>query len=381
MMAIPPSWGPPSIYRNRKRRKNSGRSSNQNSVSPRKWRPSVRWPEGSPHDFNNILTAILGYSELTYGLLSGNKRERRYIGEVITGCERAKDLINQILTFSRRTDHTLQPVSITPVIKETVRLLRASLPSTIQIRTNTKVAHDTVLGDPTQIHQVLMNLGTNAAYAMHEGGGELTIELVAHPAAGGNSAMDASSGGTCHLELIVRDTGQGISADIMDRIFDPFFTTKEVGKGTGMGLSVVHGIVEAHGGKIAVESSSGKGTTFRVFIPLISSSSEHATKHEQPKTLPPGHECILWVDDEKALADLGQDMLTHLGYEVVSTTNSPEAVATLQSRTGALRSGHHGYDDAVHDGDRACREAQGNPKRHSHRPFAPASAQQKWPRR
>ena len=138
--------------------------------------------------------------------------------------------------------------------------------------------------------------------------------------------MDASSGGTCHLELIVRDTGQGISADIMDRIFDPFFTTKEVGKGTGMGLSVVHGIVEAHGGKIAVESSSGKGTTFRVFIPLISSSSEHATKHEQPKTLPPGHECILWVDDEKALADLGQDMLTHLGYEVVSTTNSPEAV-------------------------------------------------------
>ena len=134
---------------------------------------------GIAHDFNNILTAILGYSELTYGLLSGNKRERRYIGEVITGCERAKDLINQILTFSRRTDHTLQPVSITPVIKETVRLLRASLPSTIQIRTNTKVAHDTVLGDPTQIHQVLMNLGTNAAYAMHEGGGELTIELVA----------------------------------------------------------------------------------------------------------------------------------------------------------------------------------------------------------
>ncbi|MDD5169703.1 MAG: ATP-binding protein [Syntrophales bacterium] len=284
---------------------------------------------GIAHDFNNILTAIMGYSELAHRSLIGKKQERRYLNEVLNGCERAKELINQILTFSRQSEHTLQPMSISPVIKETVKLLRASLPSTIMIQLNIEAEQDSVLGDPTQIHQVLMNLCTNAAHAMDGRNGVLTIEMKAHQALQGDATEGDHTSGS-QLEIIVSDTGHGIPAVIMDRIFDPFFTTKEIGKGTGMGLSVVHGIVKAHGGKIRVESDIDKGSTFRVFIPQLT-ITDVQPKQESAKTLTVGNERILWVDDEEIIVDMGQEILSRLGYHVVTATSSKEAAQLFRN--------------------------------------------------
>jgi CheY-like chemotaxis protein len=285
---------------------------------------------GIAHDFNNILTAIIGYSELSYQSTSGNKKQQHYINQVLVGCERAKNLVNQILTFSRQTEHALQPMNVGPIIKETVKLLRASLPSTIQIQLHLNAVEDSVLADPTQIHQVVMNLCTNAAHAMNEGGGLMTIELRNPPAVPGTE-ITSDQAGKPLLELVVRDTGHGIPPDIMNRIFDPFFTTKETGKGTGMGLSVVHGIVKDHDGLIQVESSINQGSIFRVFLPLLKEKM-NKPKLETPFLSPTGNERILWVDDEPALTELGTKLLTLLGYDVKATSSSKEALEWFRDR-------------------------------------------------
>lgn len=270
---------------------------------------------GIAHDFNNILTGISGYSELALRFLAEQTRERRYLEQVLRGCDRAKDLVNRILMFSRQGEQASQPIGIRPIIKEVVKLLRASLPSTIDIRLDLEAEEDTVLSDPTQIHQILMNLCTNAAHAMNGKGGLMTIRL---------RSCDYSPQTPRHVELSVQDTGHGISPAIIDRIFDPFFTTKEVGKGTGMGLSVVHGIVKSHGGQIQVESVVGKGSTFRIIFPLATGALAEDPQ-ENAGNLPCGDERILWVDDEETLAEMGKAMLSGLGYEVTAVSSSPAA--------------------------------------------------------
>jgi CheY-like chemotaxis protein len=212
-------------------------------------------------------------------------------------------------------------------VKETDQLLRASIPSTISIRVDVQSESGVILGDPVQIQQVLMNLCSNAAYAMRETGGVLDIELSDFSVApSGGNAQGIEPG--LYMKLLVRDTGTGIAPAIIDRIFDPFFTTKKLGEGTGLGLSVVHGIVNQSGGSIAVESETGKGSTFTVYFPKVAEGSiPAAVRHE---ALPTGSERILFVDDEKALVEMGEELLAELGYDVLSRTSSAEALALLK---------------------------------------------------
>ena len=214
------------------------------------------------------------------------------------------------------------------IVKETVKLLRATTPTTISIKVNTLSESDLILGDPTQIQQVLMNLCTNAAHAMREKGGALDIELSDYSVSPSNGNPDGIKPGL-YVKLTVRDTGTGMSPDIMDKIFDPFFTTKKLGEGTGLGLSVVHGIVKQHDGHITVESEPGRGSTFTVYFPQIAGELE--TDAVSDDEIPTGSERILFVDDEEALVEMGEDILAELGYEVTSRMSSREALALFKA--------------------------------------------------
>ena len=278
---------------------------------------------GIAHDFNNILAAMIGYTELAKIKLPPESDVQANLNEVFKAGLRARDLIFQILTFSRQTDQERKPIHVKTVAKDALKLLRASLPTTIQM--NHYLQSDSlIMGDPTHIHQILMNLCTNAAHAMQETGGtldvdisdvELTLNMV-------SKYPDLKPGS--YIQLIVRDTGHGMSPDIIDRIFDPFFTTKEKGVGTGMGLSVIHGIVKSYGGAIHVRSEQGKGSVLTVFLPIIEKGQEPGTLIEKPA--PTGTERILFIDDEKALADMGQKILESLGYETTARTSSADAL-------------------------------------------------------
>jgi len=285
---------------------------------------------GIAHDFNNILSAVLGYTEMALEDVEVGSLTHRNLQGVFTAGNRAKDLVAQILTFSRQADQEFRPVQVELIVKEAIKLLRASLPSTIEIRQNI-TSNSTTLADPTQIHQVLMNLCTNAEHAMQGTGGQLAVSLsdVAIDSKFEARQLDINPG--AYLRLDVSDTGHGMTAEVKKRIFDPFFTTKETGKGTGMGLSVVHGIVKSHKGAIAVKSEQGKGSTFEVFLPV----SQHKEKltTEADTMLPTGNERILLVDDEKTLVDLGRQMLERLGYSVESRTSSIEALEMFKTRS------------------------------------------------
>jgi len=283
---------------------------------------------GIAHDFNNILAVILGFTEIALNMPE-DTRTQHWLKQVLKAGERAKELVQQILAFSRETEQERKPVRITPILKETLKLLSASLPATIEIREDV-AASGTILGDPTQVHQVLMNLCTNAAYAMREEGGVLTVsqsdvELDVEAAARYPNLPPGS-----YLRLIVSDTGHGMDRAVMERIFDPYFTTKEPNEGTGLGLSVVHGIVQSYGGVITVDSEPGKGTSFHVVLPRI--DREDTPKAETFAPLPTGNERILFIDDEKMLVEMGQEMLESLGYDVVALTNSLEALETFRAQ-------------------------------------------------
>jgi PAS domain S-box-containing protein len=278
---------------------------------------------GIAHDFNNILGIITGFTELA--LLDSNEKaaEMRPLKEVLKAAERAKELVKQILAFSRMSEQEAKPLQVGLIVKEVMQMLRASLPSTIDINLN--VASKTViLGDPTQIHQVLMNLCTNAAHAMRDKGGVLEVSLTDVRLGRESIPPHSDLKPGPYVKLAVKDTGCGIDPSIVDRIFDPFFTTKEQGIGTGLGLSVVHGIVRNHGGVIEVESFPRIGTTFQVFLPAMERAQGVATADAGP--LPRGWERILVVDDEPALAIATKQRLESLGYEVVYRTNSIEAL-------------------------------------------------------
>lgn len=295
---------------------------------------------GIAHDFNNILSIILGYTELVLYEIVPESRAWHNLQEVLLAGKRAKDLIQQILTFSRQQDQDPKPVSLHLIIKEALRLLRATLPTTIEIRQHLEATSDTIFADPTQIHQILLNLCSNAEYAMRETGGVLEIWLQEVEVTTSFVATHPSLKPGPYLRLIVRDTGQGIEPKILDRIFDPFFTTKPPGEGTGMGLAVVHGIVTSYGGTIRVESTPGQGTTFMIYFPRLEQSI--TSESQKVKAIPRGDECILFVDDEEPLARLGQQMLASLGYTVVVRTSSIEALE-------AFRAAPHRFDLVITD--------------------------------
>jgi len=282
---------------------------------------------GIAHDFNNILSAIIGYTELSLlDTPKGDPKQNNLI-QVLKAGGRAKELVQQILTFSRRRENELQPIKVNLIVNEAIKLLRASLPSTIQIRHKIE-SNLTVLSDATNIHQILMNLCTNSSYAMQENGGTLEVNL---------SDVDLDSKFTGQhpgvkpgkfIKLTVSDTGCGMSPEVSRRIFDPFFTTKKVGQGTGMGLSVVHGIVKSHGGAITVESSPGQGTTFSLFLPA--SEAVSITPEDSAQLMVTGTEHILFVDDEDFQADIAKRLLVRLGYRVTTTTDSLEALGLFR---------------------------------------------------
>jgi PAS domain S-box-containing protein len=286
---------------------------------------------GIAHDFNNILAAIIGYCELALMELRGNERAESRLSKVLQASNRAKELVRQILTFSRQEEHERKPISLQPVIDEALKLLRSSLPSSIEIHHNIEPTTPPILGDPTQIHQVMMNLGTNAGHAMSERGGVLevslaAVEIDAHFA----EAHPGLQPGT-HVRLVVSDSGCGMDRATRERIFEPFFTTKAPGSGTGLGLAVVHGIVKKHGGVISVYSEAGRGTTFNLYLPAHDGETTEVSQKETVVAEGSG-EHILLVDDEEDLAALGTSILERLGYRVTSEVSSIEALKTFSSR-------------------------------------------------
>jgi PAS domain S-box-containing protein len=284
---------------------------------------------GIAHDFNNILAAIIGYSELVLSDLDEDSQSRSDMGNVLNAANRAKSLVYQILTFSRRAEEARQPVDLAILVKEAMKLLRPSLPATIDIQTDIGTDRGLVCADPTQMHQVLMNLCTNAFHAMEETGGTLRISLR-------EIEVDASMADThpglyvgAYVRLSVSDTGCGMDRQTQARVFEPFFTTKPQGKGTGMGLATVHGIVTAHGGAIVVYSEHGQGTKFDVYLPRSIEEVIHPTRQEEPVL--GGTERILVLDDEEALARLLEKSLARFGYEVVAMTSSTAALAAIKA--------------------------------------------------
>ena len=284
---------------------------------------------GIAHDFNNVLTAVIGYTELVIIEHTDGSRSHKNLKKVTKAAFRARDLVNQILTFSRQTEQELKPVMIGPIVKETLTFLKATIPPTIEIQKSIIAKSDIVFSDPTQIHQVVMNLCTNAAHAMWDKGGVLDVSLTVTVLDSSNQAYYPDLSPGHYLKLSVKDTGHGMNSNTQERIFDPYFTTKEKGKGTGLGLSVTLGIVESHGGTITVSSQPNKGTRFDVYLPLAEEPVTVENKKQDP--LPIGAERILLIDDEEPILDMAEQILEGLGYDVVVHQSSGKALEQFRN--------------------------------------------------
>ncbi len=286
---------------------------------------------GIAHDFNNILAAVMGYTELTLLSLPEKSQLADQLNHVIKASMRAKELVEQILTFSRQTaqDFRPQPIEIGLIIKEALKLIKSTFPSTIQLRLKISSSGKVVI-DPSQMHQIIMNLCTNAKHAMQQDGGILTVELndirIEPQAKILEKNPDLQPGP--YIRLAIKDTGHGMEAKIAKRIFEPYFTTKEKDVGTGLGLAMVHGITKNCGGAVSLQSKVGKGTAFYVYLPRVDSAAELKEQIAGPaiQPAPTGAERILFVDDELELANLGRDILEHLGYRVVTKVNGVDAL-------------------------------------------------------
>ncbi|MBI5440922.1 MAG: PAS domain S-box protein [Deltaproteobacteria bacterium] len=279
---------------------------------------------GIAHDLNNTLAPIIGYTELSLAAVAEGSKLREHLQQVLLAAGRARDLIRRILVFSRGSQEETVGVEVEPIMREAVAFLRASLPSTIAIRTCLRSTGDRVLASASRLHQVLMNLCTNAAQAMEPEGGLLEI--------GAERVEASNAGGTAgSLCLWVRDTGGGIPAEVRERMYEPFFTTKEVGQGSGMGLAIVHGIVKKLGGTIDVESTLGEGTTFRVTLPLSDEPVQAAPPPARPVPPPAGTGRILFVDDEPMLTALWTHALCAHGYDVTAARSGAEALALFEA--------------------------------------------------
>ncbi|MDL2122371.1 MAG: response regulator [Deltaproteobacteria bacterium] len=285
---------------------------------------------GIAHDFNNILAAIMGYTELASLNASNSHSLKSDLDEILKAVNRAKGLTEQILLFSRQTEQEQKPIKIELIVKEVLKMMRASLPTTIEIRKNIKTGLAPILSDSTAIHRVLMNLCTNAAHAMQKKGGVLEVTLSDMEIDKKTAAQNFDLNPGPYQIFTISDTGYGMDSWVIERIFDPFFTTKKHGEGTGMGLAVTHGIVKSCGGAITVSSEVGKGTTFKVFFPSIESEITVESEHYEP--VPHGKERILFVDDEAAIVTAGRQLLESLGYKVIAKTNGIEALETFKKQ-------------------------------------------------
>ncbi len=284
---------------------------------------------GIAHDFNNILSAIMGYTEMSLTDASADSRLQRRLSQVLQAGQRARDLVKQILAFSRQSDPVLKPTAVAPVVMEALTLLRASIPSTIAFETDIDPDTGDVYADPTQLHQVVMNLCTNAFHAMKQNGGRLFVRLnrfeIDEPSAG--NFLELRPG--FFVRLTIADTGHGMDRKTMEKIFNPYFTTKAKGEGSGLGLSVVHGIVKNLQGAVRVYSEPERGTTIQVYLPCMDAKR----REELPETvsLPTGRETLLAVDDEEMIRELIAEMLSGLGYSVESMASSVEALQAFLS--------------------------------------------------
>ncbi len=278
---------------------------------------------GIAHDFNNILAAIIGSAELALDDVDQGSRLERNLRRVLKAGVRARELVKQILTFSRATAKEREPLQLSKVVEEAFKLLRASLPSTVDLRFMVESESGTVLADPTQIQQIVMNLCANAVHAMEDRGFlKITLSDFSFESSWEAPAPDMEPG--TYVRLSVSDTGHGMSKEVMKQIFDPFFTTKGPGQGTGLGLSVVHGIVKACHGAITVESEPDKGSTLTVYLPRLETKTAFET--DQEAAVPTGNERILFIDDEELIAEMAEEMLKRLGYRVVPKTSGREAL-------------------------------------------------------
>jgi CheY-like chemotaxis protein/two-component sensor histidine kinase len=284
---------------------------------------------GIAHDFNNILTPILGYTEMALEELSDESTLKYDIEQINNAALRGKDLVQQILTFSRQVDFDKKPLHLHLVVKEVMNLIRASFPSNIEIRQDLDTDCGTILADATQMHQIIMNLCTNSLHAMTDKGGILEVRLDALELNPKKIKTNDTIKKGNYVRLTVSDTGIGMDKQTIDRMFEPFFTNKEVGSGSGLGLSVVHGIVNNYNGAIQVNSEPGKGTIFMIYLPQ---HSAHGTEDDQiTEVTRKGSENILFVDDEKEITYMGKKMLESLGYTVDIRTDGFSALHEIQT--------------------------------------------------
>ena len=283
---------------------------------------------GIAHDFNNILSSIIGFTELALDDVEKGSNLEDNLQEVYTAGKRARDLVKQILAFARQSDEERKPIQVDTIAKEMLKLIRSTIPTTIEIKENIK-SDSLVMGNTSQVHQLFMNLCTNAAHAMEDAGGILEVGLTDVKYTDQSSTLLGLKTGN-YAKIKVSDTGAGISPDIIDSIFEPYFTTKGVGEGTGMGLAMVHGIVETYGGEITVDSELGQGTTFSIYLPVTQKRKPYGQYEKD--TLPSGTEHILLVDDELPIAKMGSQILERLGYRVTIRTSSFEALELFRSK-------------------------------------------------
>lgn len=289
---------------------------------------------GIAHDFNNILSPIMLHTELATMQLPSDSPLQHNLSQIYKGSERARDLVRQILTISHKGDEKRIPLKITPLIKESLKMLRSSIPTTVEILKNLKAEQDIVLADPTQIHQIMLNLCTNSAHAMKENGGTLSIELFNKEIEAGSKENIQGLAPGKYIKLIVKDSGKGIDAKTIQYIFEPYFTTKGTGEGTGLGLALVHGIVKSCEGNITVESEPGKGTGFEILLPVV---DENVSEHKEPLSqISGGSEHILFVDDELDTIKAMKTALENLGYSLTIRSDSLDALEYFRNNPRAF---------------------------------------------
>lgn len=286
---------------------------------------------GIAHEFNNVLGTIVGFAELTVDLLPEDSRGRYNLKKVLSASDRAAEMVDQILSFSSREEKEYKPVYLNNILREVLFLIRSSLPPVIEIQTGIDESRTRVSANLIQLHQVIMNVCKNAAYAMKEDGGILKVSLQefnVEPAR--SDALTIKPGR--YQRISISDTGQGMDEETKRRIFEPYFTTKRVGEGSGLGLSVAHGIVKNHGGTITADSEPGKGTTFHIYLPVIKSESLLGVESTEP--VKGGHEWVLMADDETDLLESGRKILESLGYTVVMKKSSIDALEAFNEKPG-----------------------------------------------
>ncbi|MDM8540047.1 ATP-binding protein [Desulfococcaceae bacterium HSG9] len=291
---------------------------------------------GIAHDFNNILMAIFGYTQLAENFLDAEKdnKIKRYLDNILKAASRAKDMIMQMMTFCTQSEKEKKTFRISAIVAEVVKLMGNLTPSNIHIQSNISAKNMMIMGDPTQIHQVVTNLITNAVHALSGKGGKIEVIMKKVNIAGvqtGEIPIPEAKPGS-YARITIRDNGPGIVKDVIDNIFDPFFTTKPVGQGSGMGLAVVHGIIQGHEGAVSVESEPGKGTAFHCYFPVIKDSDETTKPDIESESVGKGDENILLVDDDTLVLDACGEMLEALGYRVALCTGSKQAMKIFETR-------------------------------------------------